>query len=90
MAVLILSDEGEIEKDSLILEERKSPFGIDIKPGTWHAVVALEESVLYEVKGQPNEGYIEDKEFAPFAPKEGSPESAEYLEKLKKEIKKRF
>jgi hypothetical protein len=53
---------------------------MDIPPGAWHSLVALEDAVIYEVKGQPAGGYVqaEDKDFAPWAPEEGSCEADEY------------
>lgn len=53
--------------------------GIDIAPGLWHTLVVLSEhAVCFEVKPGP---YVmtNDKEFAPFAPAEGTPGCAEYL-----------
>ena len=50
----------------------------EVPPGTWHTVVALETgSVLLEVKAGP---FIPDqpKEFAAWAPEEGSDEAREY------------
>lgn len=85
VAVLIFNDKGEIDiVRSVILEPRAKNIGIDVKPNTWHTVVALDDSVIYEVKGEPNEGYVEEnaKDFAPWAPKEGTPESAKYLKSL--------
>ncbi|MGE5647186.1 MAG: WbuC family cupin fold metalloprotein [Acidobacteriota bacterium] len=56
--------------------------GIDIAPGVWHTVAALSEhAVCFEVKAGPYDATT-DKEFAPWAPREGDPHAAVYLEGL--------
>ncbi len=60
--------------------------GIDIAPGIWHTLVVLSEhAVCFEVKPGP---YIltNDKEFAAFAPAEGTPGCAAYLAGLERMI----
>jgi cupin fold WbuC family metalloprotein len=57
---------------------------VDIAPGIWHALVVISEvAVCYEVKPGP---YIptDDKEFAPWAPVEGSAGTTVYTEQLLK------
>jgi len=57
-------------------------MGIDIAPGIWHTAAALSDhAICFEVKPGP---YVQavDKEFAPWAPREGDPRSAGYLETL--------
>jgi hypothetical protein len=54
----------------------------EVPAGTWHALVALERgSVFFETKPGP---YVPltDKDFAPWAPEEGSEEAGEYLDNL--------
>ena len=56
--------------------------GIDLPPGVWHCVAALTPvAVCYEVKAGPWEPST-DKEFAPWAPAEGSTEAPQYLADL--------
>jgi cupin fold WbuC family metalloprotein len=56
--------------------------GIDLAPGLWHTVAALTPvAVCYEVKPGPWDAAT-DKEMAPWAPAEGSPDAAEYLRAL--------
>jgi cupin fold WbuC family metalloprotein len=56
--------------------------GIDLAPGLWHTVAALTPvAVCYEVKPGPWDAAT-DKEMAPWAPAEGSPDAAEYLSAL--------
>lgn len=54
-------------------------IGVDVKPGVWHAMAVLSESaVIYEVKPGPY-APTSDKDFAPFAPREGDRRASEYL-----------
>ncbi len=56
--------------------------GIDLQPGLWHCVAALSPIlVCYEVKPGPWDP-VTDKEFAPWAPEEGSAKAAQYLAAL--------
>lgn len=57
-------------------------FGIDIEPGIWHTLFAtMPDSVIFEVKPGP---WIsaKDKDFASWAPREGSSDAAGYMEAL--------
>jgi cupin fold WbuC family metalloprotein len=88
LVLLIFDDEGRVEREqSLVLAAEEGGFGMDIAPATWHSLVALADSVIYEVKGHPAGGYVEarDKDFAPWSPEEGSAESADYLKFLEQE-----
>ncbi len=81
LVLLIFDDNGEIDFErSRILSADGGCLGMDIPPGVWHSLVALEDSVIYEVKGQPAGGYVqvEDKDFAPWSPEEGAREADEY------------
>src|SRR5262249_17975182 len=81
IALLIFAGSGEVDVErSRLLSTGASCFGMDIPPGYWHSLVALEDSVIYEVKGQPASGYVQaqDKDFAPWSPEEGAPEADEY------------
>jgi cupin fold WbuC family metalloprotein len=56
--------------------------GIDLRPGPWHCVAALTAvAVCYEVKPGPWDPAM-DKEFAPWAPEEGSAGADRYLAAL--------
>src|SRR5262245_19739724 len=81
LALLIFTDAGEIDfEQSRVLSAEVGCLGMDIPPGVWHSLVALEDAVIYEVKGQPAGGYVqaEDKDFAAWSPVEGSREADEY------------
>ena len=57
-------------------------IGIDIEPGIFHTFFAVvEDTVLFEVKPGPYE-QSSDKDFASWAPAEGSENAIEYLKNL--------
>ena len=59
-------------------------IGVDIGPGTWHALVALEPgSVFFEAKAGPFLP-LADAERAAWAPEEGSELAPKYLRELRK------
>lgn len=85
MAVFFFDDNGAVT-ESVILSPDDGCYGVDIPPNTWHTLVCLESgSVAYEVKDGPYEK-PKDKNFAPWAPKEGNEKAQEYLEQLIKQI----
>jgi cupin fold WbuC family metalloprotein len=56
--------------------------GIDLEPGVWHTLTAVTPyAVCYEVKPGPWDPAT-DKEFAPWAPREGDPRAEAYLREL--------
>ncbi|HYE72881.1 MAG TPA: WbuC family cupin fold metalloprotein [Blastocatellia bacterium] len=90
LALLLFDYEGNIIREqSRILSAKDGCFGMDLPPAVWHSLVALEDTVIYEVKGHPAGGYIQerDKNFASWSPEEGSPESEKYLAKLESEAR---
>ena len=85
LAVLIFDEAGALNRAaSCVLSLADGCFGMDIPPGVWHALVALEESVIYETKGQPAGGYVQDrdKDFAPWSPPEGDATAADFVKQL--------
>ncbi len=85
LAVLTFSDDGTVNwLHSQLLAHETGCLGMDIPPGVWHSLVALSDAVIYEVKGQPAGGYVQDsdKDFAPWSPAEGAREADEYVCKL--------
>lgn len=61
---------------------RGRSFGIDCDPGIFHTFWALEpDTLLFEVKPGPYRA-ADDKDFAPWAPAEGTQEAAGYLTRL--------
>lgn len=82
LAVLIFDDAGEVDlSQSYVLSSPLGTFGLNLQPNLWHTLVALADTVIYEVKGHPTGGYVaeRDKDFAPWAPAEGEAEAVPYL-----------
>ncbi len=81
MAVIFFHPNGEIS-EIVKLCPAEGSYGVEVPPGVWHTLVSLESgSVAYEVKDGP---YIQmnDKNFALWAPEEGSKEAPSYLQTL--------
>ena len=56
--------------------------GIDLEAGVWHSMIPItDEVIIYEVKPGPYTPAA-DKDFATWAPVEGTPEAAEYMKRL--------
>ena len=74
---------GEVPRDEAILvDPRRGAHGVDVREGVWHMYLALEPgTVVFEVKPGPYEPAT-DKEFAPWAPAEGTPEGRAFLAEL--------
>lgn len=79
--VVIFDDNGRIRQTGWLSLE--NAVSCKIKSGEWHTVVALEPSVIQEVKAGP---YDPDtaKIFALWAPSEDNPASAQYRDDLVK------
>lgn len=91
LALLLFDEDGRVNREqSLLLSAADGRFGMDIPPATWHSLVALEDAVIYEVKGHPAGGYVQerDKNFAPWSPEEGSAGAAAYLATLENEARR--
>jgi cupin fold WbuC family metalloprotein len=74
-------EDGTVDT-SIVLSAGGENFGVDLVPGRFHTIVALEpDTVIYEVKSGAY-SRTTDKEFAPWAPDEGSPEAQAYLSAL--------
>jgi cupin fold WbuC family metalloprotein len=86
-AVFFFDEKGAVTQ-IVKLCQTDEVYGVDIPPRVWHTWVCLEPgSVAYEVKDGP---YVkpDDKDFAPWAPTEGSPDTPKYLETLLNQISK--
>ena len=89
VAMLIFDDQGTPQEVHL-LDAQGETRGIDIPPGIWHSLLVLSETAIcYEVKPGP---YVaaSDKDFASWAPKEGSADCSTYQETLKKWVETRI
>ena len=82
-------DEGNITTTHLLSEDGmkgidNKVLAVDIPPGVWHCLVVISDyAVCYEVKPGPYDPNA-DKEFAEWAPHEGSEGCETYLEQLAK------
>ncbi len=80
LALFVFDDLGNVTERHVL--GRSGVLGVDLAPGLWHTVAALSETaVCFEVKAGPYDAAT-DKEFAPWAPREGDPAAAEYLAQL--------
>ncbi len=79
VGVLAFEDDGTVSM-SRILAPNSVTVGVDIPAGVYHSVVALESgSIIFESKAGPYEP-LAMNEKAPWAPADGSKESAAYLQ----------
>lgn len=83
IVVFMFDDAGAIKRCEVLSEPAQGgACGIDLSPGIWHSIaVRSEHAVCFEVKPGPYQA-SNDKEFAPWAPPEGAPECAAYLDSL--------
>jgi len=83
LAFARFTDDGSLhEKECILIDAARGVHGCDIRAGVWHTIFALvPDTVVFEVKPGPYDPTI-DKEFAPWSPPEGSPETATFLAKL--------
>jgi cupin fold WbuC family metalloprotein len=80
LACFIFDDAGAVVRSAVL--GAGGLWGIDIPPGVWHTLLPVTpEAVCFEVKPGPWEPAT-DKEFAPWAPREGDPGAAAYAEHL--------
>jgi cupin fold WbuC family metalloprotein len=78
---LRFDDAGNIIEHA-VLDSSSGVYGVEFAPREWHSIVSLASgTVLYEVKPGPYVP-ISDKNLAPWAPAESSPETANYLASL--------
>ena len=79
--VIEFDDTGNIVTNC-ILSAEDGIWGTEIAPRTWHTIVTLVPgTVVYEVKDGPYLP-VNDKNFAPWAPKEGGPGTGQYMSEL--------
>ena len=86
MAFFVFDDAGNVIRTEVA---GRDPMGIDLPPGVWHTLTPLTaHAVCYEVKPGPYSA-ANDKDFAPWAPREGDPRAAAYLDNLLSKVKSR-
>ena len=64
--VIQFEDSGNIN-DYIILDSRKKSYGIEIPENSFHTLIVIKPTVVYELKDGPYSP-IDDKDFAPWAP----------------------
>ena len=87
-AAMFQYDDAGTITEMHIMSPGSPVLGVDIAPRTYHNFVALTPCVVLEIIQGPYRAETH-KKFAPFAPLEGSPECAAYLEKLEAYIRER-
>lgn len=81
LGVLLFDDCGNVQQ-AIALTPLGRVCGIDIPHGVYHTLVSLEpETVMLEAKAGPYLPLAEN-ERAPWAPPEGDPQAAAYLQRL--------
>jgi cupin fold WbuC family metalloprotein len=86
--LIVLTNDGLIELVILFGSEKYSEklriaSGLELPAKVWHTVVSLaDHSILFEVKDGPFDPELA-KEYAPWAPEEGSEDAKDYLNKLR-------
>jgi cupin fold WbuC family metalloprotein len=80
VACFRFSDTGEVQ-DVHILEEHGAVRAVDIRPGVYHTMIALTPSAVLEIIQGPYQADTH-KQFAAWAPREGTPETGAYLARL--------
>ena len=78
---VVLYDETGAVTGTLKLEEGGAVRAVSIPMGIYHTAVALKPTVIFEAKGGPYAPHLPE-ELAPFAPAEGSPDAAHYLQQM--------
>ena len=83
IAMFCFDDDGAVQSRHVLgYGNGAEALGIDLAPGVWHTLTAVTPyAVCYEVKPGPWDPAT-DKEFAPWAPREGEEGAPEYLRKL--------
>ena len=78
MALIVFQDDGSVDQ-VVAFGDGLDVAAIEVPPSTWHSLISLEAgSVFFETKPGP---YVplSDKDFAPWAPEEGTGEVESYL-----------
>ena len=87
-ALLVFENSGEV-REVIPFGDGCETLAIDLPAGEWHSIIVLEsKSIFFETKPGPYVA-MSDKDFAPWAPEENSPEVNQYLTTLKKVVSTR-
>jgi cupin fold WbuC family metalloprotein len=81
LGIIIFDETGEVT-ESVLLDSAGKKVAVDIPHGVYHTALALESgTIFFEAKAGPYLPLTEEEKSG-FAPEEGSPEAAVYLERL--------
>jgi len=81
LCFVTFDESGQVEQ-MMDLKAGSNAFGVDVAAGIYHTFFILEpDTVVFEVKPGPYSP-INDKDFAPWAPREGDSAAAGYLADL--------
>lgn len=87
LALLLFDDRGEVTQ-RVALAPQGPVVAAEVPAGAWHAVIAVAPgSIFFETKPGPYVA-LTDKDFAPWAPAEGSEEAKVYLASLREAARK--
>lgn len=82
LGVFEFDDAGQVLRAARVTAGGEA-FGVHVPLGVWHSIVALESgSVFIEIKGGPYIPFVPE-DFAPWAPREGTPEVQAWIEKMR-------
>jgi cupin fold WbuC family metalloprotein len=87
-AAAVIFDESGRPTEWAVLGQR-GDWAVEVRGGAWHTVFALApDAVLFEVKPGPYRPLVE-KDFAPWAPREGTSEASEVLKSWERTVRTR-
>lgn len=82
IGLILFDDSGTVVRTAKV-GAGGAAIGVDVARGTWHTAIALADNTVFlEAKAGPYLPLSPDEK-APWAPAEGTPEAAAYLERLK-------
>ena len=88
--VPFLNDGTPDEENFIWLHPTKGSLIADCREDVWHTLLALEtNTVVFEAKAGPFDPAT-DKEFAPWAPPDDSPDAQDYLRSLEQAFRNKF
>ena len=83
--VIDFDNDGHINSHAL-LEAETGTYGAEIAPRIYHCIIALKSgTVVYEIKNGPYSP-LNDKNFAVWAPQEGTDGCREYMDKILRQL----
>ncbi|MCX5686727.1 MAG: WbuC family cupin fold metalloprotein [Candidatus Omnitrophica bacterium] len=86
-ALIVEFDAKGRPTDHMILDPSRGGYAVEIPPRVWHTFIALKPgTVLYEVKEGPYNKEV-DKNFASWAPEEGTEEAQAFNKRLIEHLK---